>query len=63
MKTATPQQITCVTGPSPNKTVKADVVVKSGNKGAAFVRNGSFWYVDQWSSKFTWGGSDPPEEG
>ena len=25
--------------------------------------NADFFYVDMWSSQFTWGGEDPPVEG
>ena len=25
--------------------------------------NSEFWYVDAWSSNFTWGGASPPGEG
>ena len=58
----TTTEIQCVTGPS-SKTIKTNVRVNIGSNGKALVINGSFYYVDVWSSKFTWGGKNPPVKG
>lgn len=55
-------QIVCITAPS-SKTVKTDVRVDVGQNGKAVPLNASFFYVDVWSSKFSWGGRDPPVAG
>ncbi|XP_072027284.1 LOW QUALITY PROTEIN: fibrocystin-L-like [Amphiura filiformis] len=55
-------EISCRTGahsPSVETTVRVDVP----NKGVALRENASYYYVDVWSSKYTWGGYDPPIEG
>ena len=54
--------IVCVTAPS-SETVKTDVRVDVGQTGKAVPLNASFFYVDVWSSKFSWGGRSPPVAG
>ena len=45
-------------------TILAKVKVFVGGKGNALTADGvGYHYVDRWSSKFTWGGLDPPVEG
>ncbi|XP_065660201.1 fibrocystin-L isoform X2 [Hydra vulgaris] len=56
-------QIICRSGPS-NKTVQnAAVEVFSTKNGLSLFGSVSFSYIDVWSSKFTWGGNDPPVKG
>ena len=45
-------------------TVFAEITVFIQGKGNALIVNGlSYQYVDRWSSKYTWGGLEPPREG
>ena len=53
--------IVCETGAS-GYTVKASVMVYVEGKGFA-VSNSEFYYVDLWSSPYTWGGGPLPIEG
>ncbi|OCT77099.1 hypothetical protein XELAEV_18032294mg, partial [Xenopus laevis] len=54
--------IICVTGAqSPSQQTK--VQVKFEGKGLAKMNNSDFFYVDVWSSRYTWGGDTPPDEG
>ena len=57
----TSETIVCVTERS-GRTVRAPVVVMIPGKGKA-VSTVTFWYVDVWSSPFTWGGGPLPAEG
>ena len=54
--------ILCETGAS-GRTIRAPVMVYVEGMGFARSENVEFWYVDLWSSRFTWGGEDPPREG
>lgn len=54
--------ITCQTGPH-NGTIESKVRVEVGSNGKAIDHDADFSYVDVWSSPFTWGGNDPPENG
>lgn len=54
--------ITCQTGPH-NGTIETKVRVEVGSNGKAIDDEADFFYVDVWSSPFTWGGNDPPENG
>ena len=56
------QYIVCETGAS-GRTVRAQVLVYIEGKGYALSEGVSFWYVDLWSSRFTWGGGPLPREG
>lgn len=53
--------IICVTNRS-GRTVRAPVMVWIDGKGFA-ISNITFWYIDLWSSPFTWGGGPLPQEG
>ncbi|OCT77100.1 fibrocystin-L [Xenopus laevis] len=54
--------IICVTGAqSPSQHTK--VQVKIEGKGLAKMDNADFLYIDVWSSRYTWGGDTPPDEG
>ena len=57
----TTTSIVCKTGPS-RRTVRAPVMVFVEGKGFA-ISSVEFHYLDLWSSRFTWGGEDPPEAG
>ena len=54
--------ITCQTGPH-SGTIETKVRVEVGSNGKAIDDDAYFLYVDVWSSPFTWGGNDPPENG
>ena len=54
--------ITCQTGPHYG-TIETKVRVEVGSNGKAIDDDAYFFYVDVWSSPFTWGGNDPPENG
>ena len=69
IKSSNDSLITCRSG-AHQGTVKTYVVVVVGGKGAAvslLTGNGTlasaYEYVDRWSSRFTWGGNDPPGDG
>ena len=53
--------IVCETGPS-RRTVRAHIMVSVEGKGFA-ISSVMFHYLDLWSSRFTWGGRDPPVAG
>ena len=55
------EEIVCVTERS-GRTVRERVMVFIEGKGFA-QSNIEFWYIDVWSSRFTWGGLPPPTEG
>ena len=57
----TETSIVCITNRS-GRTVRAPVMVWIEGQGFA-VSNVIFWYVDLWSSPFTWGGGPLPQEG
>ncbi|KAF7655004.1 hypothetical protein LDENG_00062160 [Lucifuga dentata] len=54
--------IICVTN-SQSKSQETKVRVSVGNQGIARMENADFFYIDVWSSRFTWGGLPPPEKG
>ena len=54
--------ILCKTGPH-SKTIETKVRVEVGNNGKAIDEAAYFFYVDVWSSQFTWGYNNPPEAG
>ena len=54
--------IVCKTGPH-SRTIETKVRVEVGNNGKALDDAADFFYVDVWSSPFTWGYNDPPEAG
>ena len=62
IKTATTTLITCTTGPH-NGTIKTRVRVEVGNQGKSVDNEAEFYYVDVWSSRFSWGNKDPPGKG
>ncbi|XP_075128051.1 fibrocystin-L-like [Leptodactylus fuscus] len=62
IQTATSTQIVCITSAhSPSQ--RAKVTVYIDGQGNAKMDNADFFYIDVWSSKYTWGGESPPDEG
>ena len=59
--TASSNRLICTTR-AHSKTIEALVRVEVGNTGIA-LGEATYWYVDQWSSKFSWGNKDPPKKG
>lgn len=59
---ASETEIQCKTG-AHNRTIKTNVRVEVGNDGKAVGVSDSFYYVDVWSSIYSWGGQQPPEKG
>ncbi|KAA0710212.1 Fibrocystin-L Polycystic kidney and hepatic disease 1-like protein 1 [Triplophysa tibetana] len=55
-------QIICVTNDQP-KSQETKVRVLIGNRGIARMDHADFFYIDVWSSPYTWGGLSPPEKG
>ncbi|CAF3294041.1 unnamed protein product [Rotaria sp. Silwood2] len=62
VRTISTTSITCETGSHPYSSVRAPVMVYINGSGYANT-SAQFQYIDLWSSPWTWGGSDPPEEG
>nr|DBA24045.1 TPA: hypothetical protein GDO54_011748 [Pyxicephalus adspersus] len=62
IQTANSTQIVCITtAHSPSQ--KANVRVNIQGQGVAKMDNADFFYIDVWSSRYTWGGESPPDEG
>ncbi|XP_070541075.1 fibrocystin-L-like [Ptychodera flava] len=55
-------EIVCTTGPN-DRTIKTKVRVEVGDNGIATQDDADYFYVDVWSSRYTWGGYDPPVAG
>uniref|UniRef100_A0AAX7VHS5 Polycystic kidney and hepatic disease 1 (autosomal recessive)-like 1 n=1 Tax=Astatotilapia calliptera TaxID=8154 RepID=A0AAX7VHS5_ASTCA len=62
VQSANSTHIICVTS-AQGQSQETKVRVSIGNQGIAKMDNADFFYIDVWSSKFTWGGLSPPEEG
>ncbi|KAM7384668.1 hypothetical protein PAMA_011835 [Pampus argenteus] len=54
--------IICVTN-ALRQSQETKVRVSIGDQGTAKMDNADFFYIDVWSSRFTWGGLSPPEKG
>ncbi|XP_040908783.1 LOW QUALITY PROTEIN: PKHD1 like 1, tandem duplicate 1 [Toxotes jaculatrix] len=54
--------IVCVTN-AQRQSQETKVRVSIGDRGIAKMDNADFFYIDVWSSRFTWGGLSPPETG
>lgn len=52
----------CQTGSHQDSSVIAPIMIAVNGSGYA-VGSVNFEYIDLWSSQWTWGGDDPPEEG
>ncbi|KAK9957826.1 hypothetical protein ABG768_012036 [Culter alburnus] len=62
VQSANESQIICVTNSQP-RSQETQVRVQLGNRGIARMNNATFFYIDVWSSPYTWGGLSPPDEG
>ncbi|KAG7219450.1 hypothetical protein INR49_009284 [Caranx melampygus] len=62
VQSTTLTQIVCVTN-SQSRSQETKVRVSVGDRGVAKMDNADFFYIDVWSSRFTWGGLPPPERG
>ncbi len=57
-------EIRCRTDPYSRSSIKAEIRVLAVGKGLALnTAKLEFEYIDLWSSRFTWGGEEPPREG
>ncbi|KAM6958720.1 PKHD1 like 1, tandem duplicate 1 [Aplochiton taeniatus] len=54
--------IVCVTNAQP-RSQETKVRVSVGDQGIAKLDSADFFYIDVWSSTYTWGGLSPPEKG
>uniref|UniRef100_A0A8C4EZ61 PKHD1 like 1, tandem duplicate 2 n=1 Tax=Dicentrarchus labrax TaxID=13489 RepID=A0A8C4EZ61_DICLA len=54
--------IICVTN-AQRQSQETKVRVSIGDRGIAKMDDADFFYIDVWSSRFTWGGLSPPEKG
>ncbi|XP_062385127.1 fibrocystin-L-like [Sardina pilchardus] len=54
--------IICVTN-AQARSQETKVRVQVGDKGVALMDHADFFYIDVWSSRYTWGGLSPPEKG
>ncbi|XP_056378576.1 fibrocystin-L-like isoform X2 [Hyla sarda] len=62
VQSANSTSIVCITNAqSPSQRTK--VMVYIDGQGIAKMDNADFFYIDVWSSKYTWGGESPPDEG
>ena len=59
---ASSTEIVCRTG-NHSRTIETKVRVDVGNNGKALDDGGYFFYVDVWSSPYTWGNNPPPMGG
>lgn len=55
-------EIVCRTG-NHSRTIETKVRVEVGSNGKAIDDDGYYFYVDLWSSRYTWGNNSPPGEG
>ncbi|XP_054620387.1 fibrocystin-L-like isoform X2 [Dunckerocampus dactyliophorus] len=62
VQSANDTHIECVTNAQP-QSQETKIRVSIRDQGIAKMDNTSFFYIDVWSSKFTWGGLSPPETG
>ncbi|CAL8293184.1 unnamed protein product [Merluccius merluccius] len=59
---STATEIRCTTN-SQARPQQTKVRVSIGDRGIAKMDQADFFYIDRWSSPFTWGGLPPPEKG
>ncbi|KAI8520654.1 Fibrocystin-L [Branchiostoma belcheri] len=62
IQSASTTQIVCVTE-AHQGSAKTKVRVAVGDHGIATQADADYWYIDRWSSVFTWGGGPLPEAG
>ena len=63
IQTFSATSITCITGESNKTALDVEVDMTFKNKGRAVPKQALFDYVNLWSSKFSWGGKEPPVAG
>ena len=63
IQSVTATQITCLTGSSSKSAMGVDVDLSFVGMGRAVPSETKFDYIDLWSSKWSWNGTDPPKEG
>uniref|UniRef100_A0A8B9H868 Polycystic kidney and hepatic disease 1 (autosomal recessive)-like 1 n=1 Tax=Astyanax mexicanus TaxID=7994 RepID=A0A8B9H868_ASTMX len=62
VQSANETHVICVTNAQPTSQL-TKVRVQVGNRGIAVMDQADFFYIDVWSSRYTWGGQSPPEKG
>ncbi|KAI5615922.1 fibrocystin-L precursor [Silurus asotus] len=62
VQSANDTQVICVTNAQANSQ-QTKVLVNVGDRGMAQTDSANFFYIDVWSSRYTWGGESPPDEG
>ncbi|XP_053468790.1 PKHD1 like 1, tandem duplicate 1 [Ictalurus furcatus] len=62
VQSASETQVMCVTSAQP-RSQQTKVLLYVGNRGIAKMDHADFFYIDVWSSRYTWGGESPPEAG
>jgi len=62
VQTISSTSLTCKTGSYSQTTIQAPIILSINGAGNA-VGSVNFQYINLWSSRWTWGGNDPPEEG
>ncbi|MCJ8746157.1 hypothetical protein PDJAM_G00138700 [Pangasius djambal] len=62
VQSANETQVICVTNAQP-RSQQTKVLLHVGNRGIAKTDRADFFYIDVWSSRYTWGGQSPPEAG
>nr|XP_061786823.1 fibrocystin-L-like [Nerophis lumbriciformis] len=62
VQSANDTHVVCVTGAQP-QSQETKVRVSVRDQGVAKMDHADFFYIDVWSSKYTWGGLSPPERG
>uniref|UniRef100_A0A7M5XJA2 G8 domain-containing protein n=2 Tax=Clytia hemisphaerica TaxID=252671 RepID=A0A7M5XJA2_9CNID len=61
--TSSTTEVTCTTQATTRTAMDVNVLLKVTNKGNAVPVNAKVDIVDVWSSKYSWGGNDPPKAG
>lgn len=62
IQTISSTSLTCRTGSYSQTTIQAPIILSINGAGNA-VGSVNFQYINLWSSRWTWSGNDPPEEG
>ncbi|XP_053571903.1 fibrocystin-L [Bombina bombina] len=62
VQSANTTHIICTTT-SHSPSERSNVKVNIEDQGLAKMENADFFYIDVWSSRYTWGGESPPDEG
>uniref|UniRef100_A0A4W4EJY7 Polycystic kidney and hepatic disease 1 (autosomal recessive)-like 1 n=1 Tax=Electrophorus electricus TaxID=8005 RepID=A0A4W4EJY7_ELEEL len=62
VQSANDTSVICVTGSQP-KSQMSSIRLQVGDRGIAQTNHSDFFYIDVWSSRYTWGGESAPEAG